>query len=150
MHLNILCQFAFDLRWTGRTRSSRIRDQIRQESRRDDFPFCAENRGIAGPEWELRMKTILSGETIGVVAQLNFDVAEGTSEPASAHAILKQFHLDEDGHICLTASAGIQEFLDSIEALKSELDCMANRAVFWVAESVASRRSRLSIVANDR
>jgi hypothetical protein len=95
------------------------------------------------------MKTVLNGGTIGVVVQLNFDAAERRSEPVSAHAILKQFHLDEEGHICLTASAGIHGFLDAIETLKSELDSMANQAVFWVAESVASRKSRIAIVAND-
>lgn len=95
------------------------------------------------------MRTILNAGMIGVVVQLNFDATERRSEPVSAHAILKQFHLDEDGHICLTASSGIHGFLDAIETLKFELDSIANQAVFWVAESVASRRCRISSVAND-
>jgi hypothetical protein len=150
MHLNNLGEDALAQRWIGRRRSSRIRDQFQQALRRLIFLRRIENCGSFEPEWELRMKTILNSGTIGVVVQLNFDATERKADPVSAHAVLKQFHLDEDGHVCLTASAGIQGFLDAIEILKSELDCIANQAVFWVAESVASRKSRISIVANDR
>lgn len=96
------------------------------------------------------MKTVLSGRTVGVVVQVNLDGTEKRPYPVSAHAILKRFHLDDEGHICLTSDTGIQGFLDAIEALRTDLDAVANQAVFWVAESVASRRSRFALIANDR
>ena len=95
------------------------------------------------------MKTVLNGGTVGVVVQVKFDGAEERPDPVSVHAFLKQFHLDDEGHVCLTSAAGVHGFLDAIEALRADLDAVANQAVFWVAESVASRRGRFALVAND-
>jgi hypothetical protein len=74
---------------------------------------------------------------------------ENDKPPLSAHLILKRRLIDDDGYLCLAASTGFHGVLDIIEALKAELDSLANESVLWLAQNIVSHRARYSIISND-
>ena len=95
------------------------------------------------------MKTVLEKSTFGVVLTLR-DFSHSNETPAlSAHLILNRRLIDDDGCMCLAASTGFHGVLDMIEALKSELDSLANDTVLWLAQNIVSRRARFSVISND-
>jgi hypothetical protein len=95
------------------------------------------------------MKTILERETFGIVLDRDSVPAGSKQGTLSAHVILSRCPIDDDGNICLSASAGFLDILDTIDLLKSELDSLANETVLWFAQNIAIRRARIAIASND-
>jgi len=95
------------------------------------------------------MKTVLQRSTFGIVLTLEGLSNESDKPPLSAHLILKRRLIDDDGYMCLAASTGFHGVLDIIDALKSELDSLANETVLWLAQNIVSRHARFSVVSND-
>jgi hypothetical protein len=95
------------------------------------------------------MKTVLQKSTFGIVLTLRDFSDANDTPPLSAHLILNRRLIDDDGRMCLTASTGFHGVLDMIDALKSELDSLANETVLWLAQNIVSRRARFSVISND-
>jgi len=98
---------------------------------------------------QVSMKTVLQRSTFGIVLTLE-GLSNGSDKPPlSAHLILNRRLIDDDGYMCLAASTGFHAVLDIIEALKSELDSLANETVLWLAQNIVSHRARFSVISND-
>ena len=95
------------------------------------------------------MKAVLEKSTFGVVLTLRDLSNVNDTPPLSAHLILNRRLVDDDGRMCLAASTGFHGVPDMIEALKSELDSLANETVLWLAQNIVSRRSRFTVISND-
>ena len=92
------------------------------------------------------MKTTISKKLLGMVLELNPPEPNPGQPRFSAYVIVNRLRLDDEGNICLGSSGGLQETLDQIDAIKSELDQLANACVLELARSVATNHSRLRIV----
>ena len=95
------------------------------------------------------MKTALAKDKLSLILKTGTTSAGGDQSPLSGHLILNRCLIDDDGNICVTAPVDLLGILDLIDALKSELDTLGNEAVLWFAQTVALRRARLKIIAND-
>ena len=93
------------------------------------------------------MKTTISKNLLGMVLELNRAEQNPGQPPFSAYVIVNRLRLDDDGNICLGSSGGLQETLDQIDEIKSELDQLANECVLEFARSVAANHSKLRIVS---
>lgn len=93
------------------------------------------------------MKKILKKKILSVVLQLETHRMDQPS--LSAHIILNNCDLDDDGNICLSSSMSARGMLEAIGSLQSELDELANEMVLGLAETAAFRRSRFSVISND-
>lgn len=95
------------------------------------------------------MKTVLQKDAFGIVLTLG-DLSSGIDgSPLAAHLILNRYLLDDDGQLCLAPSKGFLGILDTIDALKAELDSLGNETVLWFAQNIALRRARFSVITND-
>ena len=95
------------------------------------------------------MKTVLQRDNLGMVLSLQSTGENAAQSPMSGHLILNRLRVDDDGNICLSSPDGFQGILDQVEQLKFELDQLANETVLWLAQNIALRRARLSLVANN-
>jgi hypothetical protein len=53
----------------------------------------------------------------------------------TGHFILKRYHVDDDGHVCLTPSLPLSELAGSIEILTAELESLLKKAKQRLLES---------------
>jgi len=95
------------------------------------------------------MKTVLQRDNLGMVLSLQSTGEHVGQSPMTGHLILNRLRVDDDGNICLSSPDGFQGILDQVEQLKFELDQLANETVLWLAQNIALRRARLSLVANN-
>jgi hypothetical protein len=94
------------------------------------------------------MKTVLQRDNLGIVLSMQSSWDDAGQSPMTGHLILNRLRVDDDGNICLSSPDGFQGILDQVEELKFELDQLANETVLWLANNIAVRRPRLSLVAN--
>ena len=95
------------------------------------------------------MEATRTKTNLGVILKL--DALTSTSDgstPFVVHLVVNRLQLDDDGNICLTEPMGLHSFLEAIDKLKSELDGLANDAILWLADSIASRRVRFAVISN--
>jgi hypothetical protein len=94
------------------------------------------------------MKTVIQKKSLGIVLDGRLLCGAEAPGPLRAHLVLNQRLLDENGYACVTRTAGFLEILDIIDQLKAELDSLANETILWLAQSIASRRTRFEVVCN--
>ena len=94
------------------------------------------------------MKTTICKNLLGMVLETGRAEQESGQTPFSAHVVVNRLRLDDEGNICLGSSGGLQETLDRIDEIKSELDQLANACVLELARSVAFGNPRLRLVSS--
>ena len=92
------------------------------------------------------MKTVIQKNALGIV--LDSTLLDSTEGPLKAHLVLNHRLQDENGYSRVTPTAGFLEILDIIDSLKAELDCLANETILWLAQSIASRRTRFGVISS--
>jgi hypothetical protein len=93
------------------------------------------------------MKTSICKDLLGMVLEVNIAEHNPGQPPFSACVVVNRLRLDDEGNICLGSSGGLQETLDQIDEIKSELDQLANECVLQLARSVAFDRPKLRLVS---
>lgn len=94
------------------------------------------------------MKTTICKNLLGMVVETSPAEHNSGSLPFSAYMIVKRLRLDDEGNICLGSSGGLQETLDQIDEIKSELDQLANECVLELARDVAFGQPKLRLVSS--
>ncbi len=94
------------------------------------------------------MKTSICKDLLGMVLEVNLTEHGPCQPPFSACVVVNRLRLDDEGNICLGSSGGLQETLDQIDEIKSELDQLANECVLQLARSVAFGRPKLRLVSS--
>jgi hypothetical protein len=94
-----------------------------------------------------QMKTSICKGLLGMVLEVNLTEHDPGQPPFSAHVIVNRLQLDDDGNICLSSCGGLQETLDQIDGIKSQLDQLASECVLELARSVAFGHPKLRLVS---
>lgn len=94
------------------------------------------------------MEATRTMKNLALILKLDALASNDKAGSFSAHLVLNQFQIDDDGYVCVTRPMGLHGFLDAVDELKSELDCLANDAILWLAGSIASRRAKFAVISN--
>ena len=94
------------------------------------------------------MKTTICKNLLGMVLETSRAEHNSAQPPFSAYMIVKRLRLDDEGNICLGSSGGLQQTLDQIDEIKSELDQLANECVLELARDVAFGQPKLRLVSS--
>ena len=92
------------------------------------------------------MKTTICKKLLGMVLETGPVEQNCGQTPFSAYVIVNRLRLDDEGNICLGLSGGLQETLNQIDEIKSELDQLSNECVLALARNVAFGHPKLRLI----